>query len=257
MEETVSINTWDSDLYDDKINFVSQLGKGVVDLLDPQKGEQILDLGCGTGDLTKEIANFGSIPLGIDLSESMIETAQKKFPLIQFSVENAINYRTQQKFDAVFSNAALHWMKQAPEVVESIWLALRPGGRFVAEFGGKGNVATIIQGIASVLSKKGISAAERNPWYYPSIAEYSTLLEKQGFRVTYAMHFDRPTPLNDGENGLKHWLDMFSDDFFYGFSSSEKSAIYEEIMVDLQTELYKDGTWFADYKRIRIMAIKE
>ncbi|MBS4177450.1 methyltransferase domain-containing protein [Lederbergia citrea] len=257
MGETVSKNTWDSALYDEKINFVSQLGKGVVDLLDPQKGERILDLGCGTGDLTNEIAKSGAIPLGIDLSEQMIETAKVKFPDIEFSVENAVSFKSSQKFDAVFSNAALHWMKQAAEVAETIWEVLNPGGRFVAEFGGKGNVATIIRGVDVALAKKGISAEDRNPWYYPSIGEYSSLLENQGFRVTYALHFDRLTPLNDGENGLKHWLDMFSDDFFYDFNSAEKLAMYEKIMADLKPELYKDGTWYADYKRIRVVAVKE
>jgi trans-aconitate methyltransferase len=257
MKEAVSKNKWDSELYDDKINFVSQLGKGVVELLNPLHGEQILDLGCGTGDLTNEIANAGAVPFGIDLSSSMIETARRKYPDIQFSVENAVGYKTPKTFDAVFSNAALHWMKQAPKVVEAIWYALRPGGRFVAEFGGKGNVATIIQSISNGLAEYGISATERNPWYFPSIGEYTTLLEKQGFRVTYATHFDRSTPLNDGANGLKHWMDMFSDDFFYGLPFSEKSTIYKKVIKDVKAELYKDDTWYADYKRIRIMAVKE
>lgn len=186
----------------------------------------------------------------------MIEKARLKYPEISFAVGNGETFRTTEQFDAVFSNAALHWMKQASDVVESVWLALRQGGRFVAEFGGKGNVETIIQGISAVLAEYGISASERNPWYYPSIGEYSTLLEKQGFRMIYAIHFDRPTPLKDGENGLKGFLDMFCGNFFLEFSPSQKQVVYEKITDHVKPALYKDGTWIADYKRIRIMAVK-
>jgi trans-aconitate methyltransferase len=252
-----SSNRWDAKLYDDKISFVSQLGKDVVQLLNPQRDERILDLGCGTGDLTNEIAKSGATPFGIDFAASMIDTARRKYPDIQFEVEDAVNYRTSQRFDAIFSNAALHWMKQASEVMETVWYALQPGGRFIAEFGGKGNVESIIQSISTALAEYGKSDPERNPWYFPSIGEYSSLLEKQGFRVTYAIHFDRPTPLQDGENGLKHWLDMFSDDFFYGFSPEDKTVMYEKIIENLKEKLYEDGTWYADYKRIRVMAVKE
>lgn len=251
-----SINTWDAELYDSKISYVSQLGEDVVTLLQPQKGERILDIGCGTGDLTKEIADSGAVPFGIDLSSSMIEKAKQKYPELLFSIANAETFRTNELFDAVFSNAALHWMKKADKVAESIWLALRPGGRFVAEFGGKGNVETIIKGIADVLSEYGISATERNPWYFPSIGEYSSLLEYQGFCVTYAVHFQRPTLLTDGEYGLKHWLDSFCDDFFQGMSVSEKAAALERIIQKLRPALFKEGNWVADYARIRVIAIK-
>ncbi|MFC7394302.1 class I SAM-dependent methyltransferase [Scopulibacillus cellulosilyticus] len=256
MKETISKNRWDSNLYDDKTSFVSQLGKGVVELLNPKPGERILDLGCGTGDLTYEMAKTGAIPLGIDLSSTMIEAARKKYPDIKFSVENATTYRTSEPFDAVFSNAALHWIKSPSKVIETVWYALKNGGRFVAEFGGKGNVESIINSISSVLSDYGVSASERNPWYYPSIGEYSTLLEKQGFRVTYAVHFDRPTLLNDGSKGLDNWLDMFSDDFFYGFSAACKKEIYEKINKELKPALFNNGNWYADYKRIRVIAEK-
>ncbi|RKL65735.1 SAM-dependent methyltransferase [Salipaludibacillus neizhouensis] len=253
-----STNVWDANLYDEKLSFVSQFGKGVVDLLEPKEGEKILDLGCGTGDLTHAISKSGAMVRGIDFSAEMIEKAREKFPEISFDVENAENYRTEVKFDAVFSNAALHWMKQAGKVIESINLALRPGGRFIAEFGGEGNVDFIIKGIGEVLYQDyGIDVAERNPWYFPSIGEYSTLLEAHGFQVTCALHFDSPTPLADGEKGLNHWLDSFADDFFPEFSAKEKKGIYEKIRNSAQSALYKEGEWVADYKRIRIIAIKK
>ncbi|MDR6227185.1 methyltransferase domain-containing protein [Desmospora profundinema] len=257
MGETVSQNRWDAQLYDDKIYFVSHMGKGVVDLLHPQPGERILDIGCGTGDLTFEIAQSGALPVGIDLAPSMIETAKRKHPDIPFAVKNMVHYQTSEPFDAVFSNAALHWVKQASQAVEAVWRALRPGGRFVAEFGGKDNVAAIMRGIGNGLAPYGLSASDRNPWYFPSIGEYSTLLEKQGFRVTYAIHFDRPTPLPDGTDGLRHWLDMFADDFFSDLSPSDREDLYHVIQEDVEAELMKDGTWYADYRRIRIAAVKE
>jgi trans-aconitate methyltransferase len=253
-----SLNVWNADLYDSKIGFVSELGKGVVELLNPQNGEKILDLGCGTGDLTNEIAKSGANVEGFDFSELMIKKAREKYSHLRFSVENGETFRTTDKYDAIFSNAALHWMKQAPKVVESVGLALRMGGRFVAEFGGKGNVQTIVKGIEDVLSQEyGIDAAKRNPWYFPSIGEYSSLLEQNGFRVTFVHHFDRPTPLGDNENGLKNWLESFSDDFFQEFSQEERLELYRKIEERLKLDLYNDGTWVADYKRIRIVAVKD
>jgi trans-aconitate methyltransferase len=253
-----SANVWNAELYDDKLSFVSSFGKGVVELLQPQRGETILDLGCGTGDLSYEISKSGAIVTGSDFSVEMIEQARKKYPQIPFIVENGETFRSDEKYDAVFSNAALHWMKRADKVVEAVELALQPGGRFVAEFGGQGNVQTIIRGITEVLSGEyGINVAERNPWYFPSIGKYSTLLEQYGFKVLYAHHFDRPTSLTDGEKGLNHWLDSFADDFFPEFSNEEKMGIYRKIKNKIQLELYKDGIWEADYKRIRIVAIKK
>jgi trans-aconitate methyltransferase len=253
-----SVNVWNADLYDDKLSFVSMFGKGVVELLQPQSGEKILDLGCGTGDLSYEISKSGAIVTGMDFSGEMLERAREKYPQISFIVEDGETFRTNQKYDAVFSNAALHWMKQAAKVVESVELALHPGGRFVAEFGGQGNVQTVIRGITEVLSEDyGINVAERNPWYFPSIGEYSTLLEQSGFQVSYAHHFDRPTPLTGGEEGLNHWLDSFANDFFPEFTNEEKMVMYGKIKNQIQSDLYKDGKWEVDYKRIRMVAIKK
>ncbi|MBO1003012.1 class I SAM-dependent methyltransferase [Pseudogracilibacillus auburnensis] len=253
-----SVNVWDADLYDDKLSFVSHFGKGIVDILQPKTGEKILDLGCGTGDLTNEILTLGADVTGIDASKEMIENARAKYPSISFAVENAENFRTNEKYDAVFSNAALHWMNQADKVIKSVGHALHPYGRFVAEFGGKGNVQTIIRGIAEVLAKDyGINAAERNPWYFPSIGEYSRLLEEHGFTVTFAQLFDRPTLLPDGEHGLNHWLDSFADDFFPEFSKEERTVICKKVKNEIQSDLYKDGAWEVDYKRLRIVAKKK
>lgn len=251
-----SSNQWNATLYDDKIQFVSKLGKGALELLQPQPGEHILDLGCGTGDLTHEITKANATTLGIDYAASMIEKAREKYPEASFSVENALSFRTDESFDAVFSNAALHWIQPPSKVIENVWYSLRPAGRFVAEFGGEGNVGSIIQAVADVLADHNVDFSERNPWYYPSIGEYSSLLEKQGFRVKHAEHFDRPTPLPGGEEGLDHWLDMFADDFLYDFSSIQKEKLHEQIKEQLQKKLFKENEWIADYKRVRILALK-
>ncbi len=254
----MSINVWNADVYDDKLRYVSRYGKGIVELLQPKQGEEILDLGCGTGDLTEEIAKSGAVVTGIDASSEMIKKARAKFPGLNIQVADAEDYRREEKFDAVFSNAALHWITQAEKVVETIEQILKPNGRFVAEFGGSGNVMRIIRGIEEVLQEKyGIDSVDtRNPWYFPSIGEYTSLLEKHGFTVTFANLFDRPTTLPDGEKGLEYWLDSFADDFFPEFFKKDRTVIYHEIVQKLKNELYKEGNWVADYKRLQVIAIK-
>jgi trans-aconitate methyltransferase len=254
----VSVNVWNADAYDEKLSFVSELGKSLVEMLDPKQGEKILDLGCGTGDLTNEIAKLGAKVVGMDVSPDMIEKARKKYPHLSFLADNGESFRTEERYDAIFSNAALHWMKRAESVVQSMALALREGGRLVVEFGGKGNVDAIVKTIEEVLfTNYGIDAKERNPWYFPSIGEYSSLLEKHGFRVIYAIHFDRPTPLPDGDQGLDHWLEGFAGAFFADFELDEKTLAYQKIKSRLKAYLWKDGVWIADYKRIRMIAVKE
>lgn len=254
-----SIHDWKPELYDQKLGFVSNFGKDVVSQLQAQPGEVILDLGCGTGDLSYEIQKTGASVLGMDYSPSMIEQAQRKYPQFDFRVGNAADFSLDQKVDAVFSNAALHWIKDAEDVVACISNVLREGGRFVAEFGGKGNVDMIVQSIYKVLSEQyGIDAKKRNPWFFPSIGQYSSLLESKGLRVTYAVHFDRPTPLEDGDNGLFHWLNgLAANEFFRDFTESKKVEAFQHICDAARPVLYKDGTWFADYKRIRIVAVKQ
>ncbi|MBP1931658.1 class I SAM-dependent methyltransferase [Ammoniphilus resinae] len=248
---------WDANLYDGKLGFVAEFGKGLLSLLEPQTGEKILDLGCGTGDLTAEIAACGAVPVGLDMSTEMIFKAQQKYPNLRFLQGDGESFQLEQNFDAVFSNAALHWMKKPEKVIESVRGALRQGGRFTAEFGGKGNVQTIVKAISTVLEKQGVDPGERNPWYFPSIGEYAQILENQGFRLTYAAHFDRPTPLKDGENGLDHWLNMFGDSFFKGFSEGQKDLIFTQVKDLVRPQLFHGNQWIADYKRIRILAIKE
>ncbi|WP_219835571.1 trans-aconitate 2-methyltransferase [Paenibacillus sp. R14(2021)] len=252
-----SIHVWQTELYDKKMDYVSEFGKDVVEVLSPKKGERIFDLGCGTGDLAYQISIAGATVTGMDLSSQMIDTAKKKYPEINFYVGDAESFKLDQQVDAVFSNAALHWMKEPKLVIKCVWDALKTGGRFVAEFGGQGNVEKVIKATSQVLDRDcGIDASSLNPWYFPSLAQYSTLLEQQGFRVTYAVHFSRPTKMTDGENGLNIWLMGSADDFFKGLSIHEKKKAINKIAAEASKELFKDGAWYIDYKRLRVMAIK-
>lgn len=253
-----SKQVWQPGLYDDKLGFVSEYGKDVVELLQARTGERILDLGCGTGDLTYEISKTGAEVFGMDLSAPMIEQARQKYPSLDFRVDNAESFELDFPADAVFSNAALHWIKDAQGAAASVWNALKPGGRFVAEFGGKGNVDVIIRSLSAVLEKDyGVAAGPLNPWYFPSLAEYSALLEELGFRVIYAAHFDRPTKLGEGEDGLSHWLKGFAEDsFLSAFEEAEKLAILQKTAGLARSELFKEGCWFADYVRLRVVAVK-
>lgn len=245
---------WNASLYDSRIGFVSEYGKSIVQLLDAQPGETVLDIGCGTGDLCRELSDRGAIPHGIDSSVEMIARARDKYPDLSFEAADAHHYDAERQFDAVFSNAALHWMTRPAEVIRTVKRALKPGGRFVAEFGGKHNVGGIVAALSEALRGFGIDAAARNPWYFPSVGEYAALLEAAGFRVEYALHFSRPTPLDDGERGLEHWLDMFAADFFAGMSEQEKRRAQVEANRLAKPALYRDGQWVADYWRLRIKA---
>ncbi len=248
---------WNAGLYDQSHDFVSMYGKAILSYLHPQPQERILDLGCGTADLTHEIAAAGASVIGIDSSSSMLQKAREKYPGLTLEVMDARTMQFSEPFNAVFSNAVLHWIPEKEKVIARIYAALKDKGRFVAEFGGKGNNASMIAGLKEVLIRRGYSShATLSYWYYPSIAEYATELEKQSFRVTRAEHIDRPTPLK-GENGLRDWFLMFGEYYLSGIPEAEKLSILDEVQQHLATAHYIDGTWYADYKRIRIVAVKE
>jgi trans-aconitate methyltransferase len=250
-------DTWNADLYDTKHSFVSEYGNQLLEWLAPKAGEKILDLGCGTGDLAKKLHDFNVDVVGIDHSPNMIIQAKQKYPEIPFLVQNATALEYQNEFDAVFSNATLHWIKSPKQALSCIHQSLKPDGRFVAEFGGKGNVQTITDGIYQQVLEEGLEYdMEHFPWYYPSIGEYSSLMEEVGFKVTLAHHSDRPTPLY-GENGLRDWIEMFGSALFEGIGEEQRKAIITKTEHRLKAVLFKEGNWIADYKRIRVIGIKE
>jgi trans-aconitate methyltransferase len=249
---------WNARLYDDKHNFVFKFGEDVVQLLNPRQGERILDLGCGTGYLTNLIAHAGARVTGIDNSPPMIERARAAYPDLDFHMMSATDFHFNSLFDAVFSNAVLHWVPDKEIAIDHIYHALRPGGRLILEMGGKGNNEDILVATRRVLTRHGYySNAAVQPWYFPSLAEYTTLLERRGFRIQFAAHFDRPTQLQDTDNGIKDWLRMFGSAFFKDIPETDIATILEEIQEALKPTHYKNHTWFADYKRLRIEAIRQ
>ncbi|MCY4527235.1 MAG: class I SAM-dependent methyltransferase, partial [Anaerolineaceae bacterium] len=203
----MSERRWDSARYEAHHGYVSRLGEGLIDLLAPQAGEHILDLGCGTGHLTQQIAQSGACVTGLDRDAAMLRQARANYPQLRFIQADGQDFQIDAPCDAIFSNAALHWMRDARGATACMARALRPGGRLVAEFGGAGNVQTLYEGFCAALCDLGRPLPASFPWYFPTAADYSALLEAQGFQVLAAELFARPTPL-EGEEGLRQWFTM-------------------------------------------------
>ena len=247
---------WDAKLYDARHGFVWEKAKAVAEMLAAEPGERILDLGCGTGALTADIAATGADVLGVDRSAEMIEEARRKFPDLRFELCDARNLPFTGEFDAVFSNAVLHWVPEANRVIAGVARALRPSGRFVAEFGGKGNVHHVMQALDAALAQLGISADGANVWYYPSIAEYSTLLEQHGLEAREVALVDRPTKLDDGERGFANWITMFCASYLERVPNASREEFLRAVEDAARPALWKSGHWELDYRRLRIAAWK-
>ncbi len=240
--------------YQAKHQYVTAAGADLVEVLAPQAGERVLDLGCGTGQLSAQIAAAGAEVVGIDLSAEMIEAAREQFPGLSFAVGDARDFSFAKPFAAVFSNAVLHWIKPPEEALARIAACLGPGGRFVAELGGARNVATISRALLDQLAARGFYP--QAPWYFPSLGEYARLVEQAGLRVAYASHFARPTPI-EHESGLRDWMEMFADALTADVPPSMRTALWDAVEATVRPALYRDGVWCADYWRLRVVAYKE
>lgn len=245
-------NAWNADLYSKQHSFVWEAAGDLLGLLNPQPGERVLDLGCGTGQLTAKIAEAGAAVTGIDSSAAMLDQAREAHPGISWVLADARSFRFAEPFDAVFSNAVLHWVPEARAVAESVARALRPGGRFVAEFGGHGNVRAIVEAAITAGARQGVRL--ENPWYYPRLGEYTHLLESVGLEVTFALLFDRPTRLTDPADGLRNWMRMFGGPFFVHLT--DPARFLDDFVTEARPTLFRDGEWWADYRRLRVTAIK-
>jgi len=239
---------WDPAGYQSRHSYVWEHGESLIELLAPQPGERILDVGCGSGQLTARIAATGAVVIGLDRSAEMLAEARKNFPSVEFRLADAANFEIEEPVDAVFSNAALHWMKDAAGVAASIARALKPGGRFVAELGGKGNIAAVVEAAQHVTGKTD------TPWYYPAVGEYASLLEQHGFEVRLATLFDRPTRV-EGEDGMEHWLTTFGDVLLSGMDDAGRREARRAIAAKLRPKMYRDGGWIIDYRRLRVRAV--
>ena len=243
---------WNPQQYARDAAFVPELGSPVVDLLAPKPGERILDLGCGDGTLTLKLIASGATVLGVDANPQMIASAKAKG--IDAHVADAHALTFTNEFDAVFSNAALHWMLNPDAVIARVWRALKPGGRFVAEFGGKGNVALLDSTIRRVLTARGIDVSDIKPLYYPGVEGYRGKLESRGFTVTYITIFERPTDL---PGDVVDWYKLFRENFLARIPQAILNETLDELRQTLAPKLRRaDGSWWADYVRLRFVANK-
>jgi trans-aconitate methyltransferase len=248
----MSNTSWHPDSYSKNARFVSELGEPLLALLNPQPGEWIVDLGCGDGALTEKIAAAGTTVIGVDSSPELLQAARLRGL-------NAVRMDGQclglkRSVDAVFSNAALHWMKQAEAVLEGVARCLKTGGRFVGEFGGRGNVQNIRSALHGILRKRGIDPWSVDPWYYPAPAEYAALLDQFGFTVDSIELIPRPTRL---PGDIRDWLAVFAQPFTRAVAEAEKDALVEDVRGTLEPVLWNpDGWWYADYVRLRFKAFR-
>ncbi|WP_114392097.1 class I SAM-dependent methyltransferase [Oleisolibacter albus] len=248
--------SWDAARYARDCGFVADHGRAVLDWLDVQAGERILDLGCGDGTLTAELAARGAQVLGVDADASMVEATRARGLEARQASGEALPLELSYNggFDAVFSNAALHWMPDADLVAAGVYRTLRPGGRFVAEMGGQGNVEAVRHALIDGLDRRGLDGAAADPWFFPSIGDYASRLEQAGFRVEACLLFPRPTPV---AAGLRAWLETFAGSFLALLPEDERGPYLDEVAADLApTCTAPDGSVTLDYVRLRFRAVK-
>jgi trans-aconitate methyltransferase len=247
--------SWDTELYEAQHAFVWRFGEALIEILAPKPGERILDVGCGTGQLTREIAERGAEVLGVDASPEMIGQARQNYPGLRFTLQDAASMTFNGEFDAVFSNAALHWILDDVGAADSMSRALRTGGRLVIEMGGRGNVRQIYEAVQLAFRRYSSQPLPASRTHFPSVSEYTTILEAHGFEVRNAVLFDRPTPL-EGERGMEQWIRQFCSFYLYELPSTSRQSAINDAVEQLRAGLYSKGQWFADYRRLRVSAIK-
>ncbi|WP_300765907.1 class I SAM-dependent methyltransferase [uncultured Bifidobacterium sp.] len=246
---------WDADRYDRDQDFVSAYGRSLETLV-PAGTEALLDLGCGTGTLTAELA--GRIPhvVGVDASAEMVVRARREHPGVEFRVADALDLPYDGDFDVVFSNAVFHWIPDHPRLLSTVRRALRPGGRLVCEFGAKGNIARVDAAMGRAMRRRGLDLAVR--FVFPGDDEFRRNLERAGFHGIDVGSYDRPTPLGGGEAGLSSWLRQFHADDLARVDEDERRTIITEVEEGLRDDLWDAarGCWIADYRRLRAVAVR-
>ena len=246
---------WDAAGYDADFGFVSGYGGGVLGWLDPQPGLRVLDLGCGTGELLAELLAAGADATGIDADPAMVERARARVGSDRVRVADGRAFALTEPVDAVFSNAALHWMHDAAAVIARVRAALVPGGRFVAEMGAGQNMAVIVAALRAARADAGFDPGVVMPWYFPTPAGYAGLLESGGFELRRLSYFPRPTLLADGPNPVGAWIEMFADQMIVDLPAGARDRVLADAGDRTREALFSDGHWYADYWRLRFEAV--
>jgi SAM-dependent methyltransferase len=243
---------WNPETYKREAAFVPELGGGALEWLAPAPGERILDLGCGDGQLTERIAAAGAQVTGIDASPQMVAGARGRGIDATEGAAESLPF-ADASFDAVFSNAVLHWVRGQDEMMAEVHRVLRPGGRFVAEMGGHGNIAALRVAFAAVLAQLGHASLGDRGNYYPTPDAYTARLERHGFTVARMLHFPRPTPL--GAGGMAGWLNTFCRGALDALPADLRETAVEQTVALLAPALCDEqGRWTADYVRLRFIA---
>ncbi len=248
---------WSVATYDSAFGYVSAHGEPLIDLLDPQPGEKVIDLGCGAGLLTAELHARGAQPLGIDGNVHLIAQATSQFPELSFTVGDAHDFTVSDAYDAVISMSALHWMVRDPDaVIAHVYSALRPGGRFVAEMGGAGNCAELIAAMQTAWREFGLTEPEL-PWFFPTPAGYAGRLEEAGFTVRLLEYFDRPTRMTEGPDGAADWVRVYAADPLRDVPPPLVQPLLERVNELAAPALRRESGWVADYVRLRFAAVRK
>lgn len=243
---------WDATGYDQNFTVITRYGDDLLTVLAARPGERVLDAGCGPGDHVAQLRADGVLADGVDASAAMVATARAKHPGLPFAQVDVRELPADQ-YDAVFSNAALHWVPEPDRAAAGLARALRIGGRLVLDMGGHRNIAAVRAAVATVRAGENLPPAAPT-WYFPTLGEYAAVLESAGFEVTTAALFDRPTPVSD-DDGMVRWLGMFGAGLLDGFTDPGRAA--QEIAALLRPALFRDGTWWVDYRRLRVVAVRQ
>ncbi|HMM75703.1 MAG TPA: methyltransferase domain-containing protein [Gammaproteobacteria bacterium] len=240
---------WDPHRYRTEAGFVARLGEPLLELLAPRAGERVLDLGCGDGSLTQKLADAGCAVIAVDSSAAQVAAARERG--LDARVADGQRLEFEAEFDAVFTNAALHWMPRQDAVVAGVRRALKPGGRFVGELGGAGNVASLVAALEAELAARGIASAGLNPWTFPSAEAWRALLEGAGFGVEHLELFSRPTRF---EREVADWLTLMAQSFLAPVPAAARDDFLAAVTARLRSTLFRDGVWTLDYVRLRFAA---
>ena len=246
------MSEWNAVLYDDKHNFVSEYGKGLLEFIPKNKNQSILDLGCGTGKLTSQLIDFAGTVIGVDSSENMIERAKKQYSNIKFMVCDALNLPFEKQFDVVFSNAVFHWISNHNALLKQIHKVLKPNGLLICEFGANGNIATIENAFMNVCKDAGYIYTPK--FNFSTKENFANLLKNNDFVIDKIYDYDRPTPLKDNEKGLSNWMKQFFSSNLELMSEKMQYEIIEKVEDLTRKSLWNGNKWIADYRRLRVVA---